>query len=430
VYSASLAGAIALLFAHPRFGTLLRYSTVKLLPIIVTITILAIALVATRSQSAFIALSVGVILALAVKFPRKRILLLLLSLSAPILLLLSAFLFPSSFWNSLFGLRLSLFKDTLKLAFAHLPQGCSPSTFFAFFPPFASDFTLSHPYASDVIRSSESFYADAFASCGLLVLPLLAVGVLLLLRFYLNATEAQKTTTGLFASLYLPMLVTLFVLGFFDSSLSSLEVAYFAVLLLASTCGLTTLHTLPSIREEISSIRSAVKITLLVVAAYLFVAILCLLGFVHLKTAILTRHLDAAYSAKEARKVYLYADEIATFGQKEYQSVSALYKAASLALEEGNFPIAHFYLKTLLKTAPYFSATHYHLFRLYILTGNEKEGIEHLRLYLKTAVIPPRSWSFLAQLGEFLLSKNEVEFAAQVKERASRLHSSFKQNQK
>jgi len=424
-YSAALTGTIALILVHPRFGTLMRYSTLKLLPIIIAAVVCALGLVATRSQDAFLALFVGTIIALSVRFQNKSLIFLCFLLLPVFAFILWAFISPISFWNSSFGLRLLLWKDTLKLGFSYLPQGCSIRLLFAVFPQYASESTLSHPLVGDVIRTSQSAYLDIFATTGLLAIPLVFFIVVFILRLFKTARQTQESTSRLYSSLYLPVLVTFFVFGFFDSSIQSYEVAYVLVLLCAAASSLTSQPNPPPIAVKFSTVHSAIRCVMFVLGIYLSGSLFFCTQSVRLSKASLLRQFENSYTSENLKKVELYADKIASFGDKDYHTITALYKAGSLALKKGIFSVAQRYFEELLKTAPNFSATRYNLFRMYILLDNKEEAVKQLLLYLKTAAIPPQNWSFLAELGDFLFSKGELELAAQIKERARRLHSAF-----
>jgi len=67
VYAAASAVAVALVLAQPRLGVTARYSTPKLLPLLVMLMVCILGLVATRSRGSFIALAVSLPFLLAIR---------------------------------------------------------------------------------------------------------------------------------------------------------------------------------------------------------------------------------------------------------------------------------------------------------------------------------------------------------------------------
>jgi len=426
VYAAASAAAIALVLAQPRLGVTARYSTPKLLPLLIILMACILGLVATRSRGSFLALAVSLPFLLAVRFPKRSSFLLSLVLVPIFCVLFWALVAPHSFWDSSAGLRLMLWRDSLKVGLAHIPQGCSFSRFFAVFPQFASADTLSHPLLGGVTLFAHSFYIDVFTTCGLLVVPLLLCIVLLLVRLYREARSGdEESVNAVYASLYFPTLFVFFLHGLLDSALSSFEVASIAVVLLGAACSIRVQKRV-AIRA-VSTGRKVVGLLLFLVAAYFLGVLFYKVGLDDLRRAELLYRLEREAATDKMSGVGALADRITSSGVKDYRSAVALHRAARVAHKRGFAGNAFFYFERLLYVAPDFGTVRYELFRLYREKGREEEAMKQLRRYLKTAVIPPAKWKFLANLGEFLLSEGELELAAEVKERARLLH---KKNQK
>lgn len=425
VYAAASAAGVALLLAQPRFGTTTRYSTLKIIPMIIVISICFLGLIATRSRGAFLALIISIPPALAVRFTDRPAF--LSFITVPVFgILLWMVVAPFSFWSSSAGLRLMLWKDAFRIGVAHLPQGCSPCRFFAVLPQSISEQTISHPLMGSVTLSAHSLYLDVFASCGLLIFPFILCIVLLLFCLYRRAKQEgeEDDRRSLYASLYLPVLCVFLLHGVFDSAVSSFEVGCVAVILSAAASALIVTKRPPLMRRE-RTIGRIIRITVILIAVYLFGAMFYIFGVGELKRARTLFHLDKAAASGDFRRVNTSVDEILRYGYRDYYTAVALHKAANLAHKEGLTNTALSLFGRLLSIAPDFGSARYELFRLYNLNGEEKKALEQLRRYLKSAVISPANWRFLANLGDFLLSKGETEFAVEVKERARRLHSRY-----